>query len=77
MLKRLLIIAREYNTANHWTKGQRLSPGCWVYASSYHNIMGNAGSEYVKLPGWELRPDAEQLDEALKMHGCTEVSTPR
>ncbi len=70
MDKRLLIVARDYNQAQHWAKDQRLSPGRWVYVSSYHNIQGNAGSDYVLLDNWGLRPDAEILFDALKEAGC-------
>ena len=71
MYKRLLIVARDYNQAQHWAKDQRMSPGQYVYVSSYHNILGNIGCEYVLLEGWELRPDSDQLSEHLKTH-CTE-----
>lgn len=70
MFERLLVIARDFNAANHWAKENRISPGRWVYASSYHNIKGNAGAEYVMLTGWDLRPDASILIEALKESGC-------
>jgi hypothetical protein len=72
MFERLLIIARDFNQANHWAKEQRMSPGRWVYVSSYHNINGNAGAEYVMLDGWTLRPDAVQLKEQLEIYKCRE-----
>lgn len=72
MYKRLLIVARDYNQAQHWAKDQRMSPGQYVYVSSYHNIMGNAGSEYVLLDGWNLRPDGMVLLDKLKENHCTE-----
>ena len=75
MLKRLLIVARDYNRASHWAKEQRISPGFYVYVSSFHNIRGNAGSEYVLLDGWELRPDAAQMKEELSAAGCKLRST--
>jgi hypothetical protein len=71
MHKRLLIIARDFNQAQHWAKDQRMSPGHWVYVSSFHNIQGNVGCEYVKLPNWELRPDAQLLDGMLMDCACT------
>jgi hypothetical protein len=70
MLKRLLIVARDFVSAQHWAKKEGLSPGRWVYISSYHNIQGNAESEYVKLPGWDLRPDALLLEEQLAEYKC-------
>lgn len=70
MFKRLLIIARDFNQAQHWAKEQKMSPGQWIYASSYHNIQGNAGSEYVLLDNWELRPDADILFTELKVANC-------
>lgn len=72
MHKRLLIIARDFNEARHWAQKQRLSPGQWVYASSYHNIRGNAGSEYVTLGEWKQRVDSGLLLSELEAHGCTE-----
>lgn len=70
MFKRLLIVARDFNQAQHWAKDQRMSPGQYVYVSSYHNIRGNAGSEYVMLDNWKLRPDADILLTELKSAGC-------
>lgn len=72
MYKRLLIIAKDFNQAQHWAKDARMSPGQWVYVSSYHNIRGNAESEYVKLPDWELRPDASIINQELTDHKCVE-----
>lgn len=70
MFKRLLIVARDYVQAQHWAKDQRLSPGQWVYASSYHNIIGNRESEYVLLENWDLRPDAPILLQTLNENDC-------
>jgi hypothetical protein len=70
MLKRLLILARDFNAARHWAKEQRLSLGRWVYVSSYHNIDGNSGCEYVKLPGFEQRVDADILLAKLEAQAC-------
>lgn len=70
MYKRLLIVARDYNQAQHWGKDHRMSPGQYVYVSSYHNIQGNAESDYVMLDGWDTRPDAGVLAEALEAHKC-------
>ena len=75
MFKRVLIIARDFNAAQHWAKGQKMSPGQWVYVSSYHNIRGNVGSEYVMLDGWTLRPDAEILKADLKVFNCVELGS--
>lgn len=72
MYKRLLIVARDFNQANHWSKDQKMSPGAWVYVSSFHNIRGNAESEYVKLDGWETRPDANIIQIELKANFCEE-----
>lgn len=74
MYKRLLIVARDFNQAQHWAKEQRFSPGQWVYVSSYHNVRGNAESEYVLLEGWKLRSDSEILMSELKNNNCTERS---
>ena len=73
MYKRLLIVARDYNQAQHWAKDQRMSPGQYVYVSSFHNILGNAGCEYVLLDGWKQRPDSFELSKYLETH-CTERS---
>ena len=70
MFKRLLIVAKDYNQAQHWAKSQRMSPGVWVYVSSFYNIQGNAGNEYVLLDGWELRPDANVLKAELESCEC-------
>jgi hypothetical protein len=72
MLKRLLVISRDYNQAQHWAKDRKLSPGAWVYVSSYHNIRGNLESDYVLLPKWELRPDHDMIWSELEAGGCTE-----
>ena len=72
MLNRLLILARDFTTAQHWAKNQKISTGCWVYVSSYHNIRGNAESDYVLLDNWKLRPDADILSTELEACGCTE-----
>jgi hypothetical protein len=72
MVKRLLVVARDFNTAQHWAKNQHMSPGYWVYVSSYHNIQGNAGCEYTLLDNWKLRPDAEILKEKLVENNCVE-----
>lgn len=77
MYKRLLIVARDSNQANHWSKDQRMSPGAWVYVSSFHNIRGNAGTEYVKLPGWDTRPDADVIQAELKTNSCKERNDGR
>lgn len=69
---RLLVIARDFNAAKHWANDNRMSPGLWVYVSSFYNIQGNPESEYVKIPGYELRPDVSVLEENLKFHNCTE-----
>ena len=66
MTGRLLIIARDFNAAQHWAKRNRLSPGVWVYASSYHNIRGNTGCNHVLIDGWKERPDWEILAAELK-----------
>ena len=76
MYKRLLVVSRDYNQARHWAKEQRMSPGSFVYVSSYYNIMGNGGSEYVMLDGWKLRPDAIVLQTALVEHACVERVQP-
>lgn len=68
--KRLLILAKDYNQAAHWAKENRMSPGSFVYISSYHNIQGNAGSEFVILEGYQTRPDADILVEELSKFGC-------
>ncbi len=72
MFERLLIIARDYNTAQHWAKDQKISPGRWAYVSSFYNVRCSSGAEYVKLPRWELRPDASQIDAELDACGCRE-----
>jgi hypothetical protein len=69
-MKRLLILARDYNTAQHWAKQQRLSQGYWVYVSAFYNIQGNAECPYVLLDNWMLRPDWEILKENLGIHKC-------
>jgi hypothetical protein len=74
MFKRLLVIARDFATAQHWAKDNKLSLGQWVYVSSFHNVNGNTGSEFVKLPGWHLRPDCKILDQALEDCHCVERS---
>lgn len=76
-MKRLLIVARDFNQANHWAKDQKMSPGAWVYVSSFHNIRGNVESEYVKLLGWETRPDADILQIELEANFCKEKSDGR
>lgn len=75
-MKRLLIIARDYNSAQHYAKERKLSPGRWVYISSYHNIMGNPGCDYIKIPGWESRPDIDMLETALTKNNCLGVKYP-
>jgi hypothetical protein len=77
MHSRLLIVARDFNQANHWTKAEHISPGHWVYVSSFHNIRGNAGCEFVTLDGWTLRPDAAQLKEELELCKCTPRAMPQ
>ena len=72
MHKRLLILARDFNTAQRWAKEQRLSPGQWVYVSAFYNIQGNAESEYVLLDNWLERPDANILAETLETSRCVE-----
>ena len=72
-MPRLLIVARDFNTAKHWAFDNKLSPGIWVYISSYHNIRGNAGSKYVLLDNWKLRPDADILKAELEANGCEET----
>jgi hypothetical protein len=72
MFKRLLIIARDFNQAQHWAKNQKMSPGQWVYVSSFHNISGNAQSEYILLENWELRPDVDILKQELINSKCVE-----
>lgn len=72
MEKRLLIVARDFNAAQHWAKEQRMTPGRWVYVSSYHNIQGNAGNPYIKLEGWLDRPDAGLVQEMLNQNMCVE-----
>jgi hypothetical protein len=69
-MNRLLVLAKSYNQAQHWAKAQNLSLGRWVYVSSYHNILGNAGCDYVELDGWKERPDADILLEHLSRAGC-------
>ena len=70
MEKRLLIVARDYNTAQHWAKDKRLSPGRWLYVSAFYNIQGNPESPYVLLDNWKTRPDADIINENLKLHKC-------
>lgn len=72
MFKKLLIIARDFNQAQHWAKDKKMSPGQWVYVSSFHNVMGNAASEYVLLDKYKERPDLNQILAALETTGCTE-----
>lgn len=76
MSRRLLIIARDYNAARHYANDKKLSPGKWVYISSYHNIQGNAGCDYIRVGDWSLRPDIEVLNTNLKTHKCVEVTHP-
>lgn len=72
-MKRLLIFARDFNAAKHWANERKLTQGRWVYISSYHNIQGNAESQYIKIPGWELRLDVETLEASLKRYNCVEI----
>lgn len=71
-MSRLLVIARDFNDAKHWAREQRISPGYWVYVSSFYNIQGNPECEYVKIPGWETRPDVNAINENLEIHHCLE-----
>ena len=73
-MKRLLLIARDFNAAKHWAGEQKLSPGRWVYVSSFYNVQGNPGCDYIRIPGWELRPDIETIEASLKRHKCVEIS---
>lgn len=71
-MNRLLVIARDFNAAKYWARQNKLSPGYWVYISSFYNIQGNPGCEYVKVEGWDTRPDVSVLEENLKIHSCVE-----
>lgn len=72
-MKRLLVIARDFNSAQHYAKERKMSPGQWVYVSSYHNINGNPENDYIKIDGWDLRPDLDMLESSLKRSKCAEV----
>ena len=75
-MRRLLIIARDFNAAKHWAHEHKLSPGQWVYISSFYNIQGNPGADYLKIPGWDQRPDIKVLEAALETSQCIEVTWP-
>ena len=72
-MNRLLVIARDFNAAKHWAHEKKISAGQWVYVSSFYNIQGNPGADYIKIPGWELRPDISVLDDNLKRSECKEI----
>jgi hypothetical protein len=71
-MNRLLVVARDFNAAKHWARENKISTGQWVYVSSFYNVQGNPGSDYIKIPGHELRPDISVIDEQLKKSECTE-----
>ena len=77
MLKRVLVVAKDFNAAKHWANAQRLSSGGWVYVACYFNVLGNAGCEYVLIDGWDSRPDTRRILEELEAQGCVQREETR